>query len=270
MNFVRKFAAVAAIACSLSACGGDGDQPTQEQPAPVRQVTSPAVVPTHDPIAAKPTPAPVVTPSLPKPPKTIVIEIYGDDAMYGMTSQMSLAQQTEPMATQALLRAQFGDGITIVNRAHGGTASSLVNMMKGVDGGGPPFAERIKASKADIVLMNHAINDNLMQSLAPYADGMIAWIQAVRDAGKIPVLEEPNPVCDGNHPWLENYVATMQNIAKSYKVPLVSQYSNVQALPNWQSHMNACFYPDEWMLQIKAQRQAAALVPLVKTLLTQE
>jgi hypothetical protein len=292
MNFVRKFAAVA-IACLLSACGGDGDQdqPAQQAQvsqsaptAPVHQVTSPAVVTAPAPIAEKPVPTPaasepapvpvpypVVTPPAPKPPKPILIEVYGDDAMMGLTSQMSVAQQSETVQSQALLQAQLNDtAITITNKAMGGTASTLVNMMRGVDGGGPPFAERIKASKAQIVLMNHAINDNLVQSLAPYTDAMIDWIKAVRDAGKIPVLEEPNPVCDGNHPWLENYVSVMDNTADAYKVPLVKQYANVQALPNWQSHMNACLYPDEWMLSIKAQRQAEVLAPIVARLLAPE
>ncbi len=284
MNYGRKIAVATVIAFSLSACGGDGDQPEPAQaltaaavqPAPIHQVSSPAV-PVAEPVVAKPAPTPApestpapepdVKPPAPKPTKTVVIEIYGDDAMMGMTSQMSIAQQSEPMGTQALLRAQFGVGVTVVNKAMGGTASSLVNMMKGVDGGGPPFAERIKASNADIVLMNHAINDNLLQSLGPYTDALIAWIQAVRDAGKIPVLEEPNPVCDGNHPWLENYVSVMNNVAETYKVPVVRQYSYVQGLPNWQSHMESCFYPDEWMLQIKAQRQAEGLASIVKTLM---
>lgn len=290
MNFIRRFAAVA-IACLLSACGGDGDQelPTQASvaqtvpAAPVHQVTSPVVTPAPTPVpepaatkppatqpAAEPAPvpAPVVTPPAPKPPQPIIIEAYGDDAMTGLTSMMSLAQQSETVQSQALLQAQLNDtAITITNKAMGGTASSLFNMMKGVDGGGPPFAERIKASKARIVLMNHAINDNLMQSLAPYTDAMIDWIKAVRDAGKIPVLEEPNPVCDGNHPWLENYVSTMSSIAQAYNVPLVRQYDAILALPNWQSHMGSCFYPDEWMLQIKAQRQAEVLAPIVARLM---
>ncbi|PLT18752.1 hypothetical protein [Ralstonia mannitolilytica] len=189
--------------------------------------------------------------------------------MMGLTSMMSVAQQSETVQSQALLQAQLNNtAITITNKAMGGGASSLVNMMHGVDGGGPPFAERIKASKAQIVLMNHAINDNLMQSLGPYTDAMIDWIKAVRDAGKIPVLEEPNPVCDGNHPWLENYVSVMDNVAETYKVPVVRQYSYIQTLPNWQSHMGSCFYPDEWMLQIKAQRQAEVLAPILGNLLS--
>lgn len=271
MKFERL--AAVAVACLLSACGGDGDRDLQTT-APVRQVTAPTAVPTVAPPAivkpaepvAEPAPRPVAKPPTSTPtPQPILIEVYGDDAMMGLTSMLRVAEQTETIQSQALLQAQLNNSaITITNRASGGTASSLVNMMRGVDGGGPPFAERIKGSKAQIVLMNHAINDNLMQSLAPYADAMIEWVKVVRDAGKIPVLEEPNPVCDGNHPWLENYVATMQSIAEAYKVPLVKQYDYIKTLPNWESHMGACFYPDEWLLQIKAQRQADVLELLVK------
>ena len=281
MQFFRRFAVV--IACLLSACGGDGDPAPALQPAqvqtlvaapPVHQVSAPAVetvaakpAPTQP--APEPAPAPVVTPPAPKPPQPILIEVYGDDAMMGLTSMMSVAQQSETVQSQAMLQAQLNDtAITIANKAMGGTASSLVNMMRGVDGGGPPFADRIKGSKAQIVLMNHAINDNLVQSLGPYTDAMIDWIKAVRDAGKIPVLEEPNPVCDGNHPWLENYVSVMNNVAETYKVPVVRQYSYIQTLPNWQSHMGSCFYPDEWLLQIKAQRQAEVLGPIIASLIT--
>lgn len=190
--------------------------------------------------------------------------------MLGITSSnygfAVITQQSEPNDTQTLLRAQFGDGITVINHAEGGTASTLLNLMAGVDGGGPPFAQRMAVSKADIVLMNHAINDDLSQSLGPYADALVAWVQDVRAAGKIPVLEEPNPVCDGNHPYLQNYVSVMDGIAQQYDVPLVKQFGYIQTLPNWQTHLSACLYPDEWLLSVKAQQQAAVLAPIVKQL----
>ncbi|MFL9928017.1 hypothetical protein P0D88_01810 [Paraburkholderia sp. RL18-103-BIB-C] len=59
----------------------------------------------------------------------------------------------------------------------------------------------------------------------------------------------------------------MDNIAQQYNVPLVRQYDHITSLPNWQSHLSGCFYPDEWLLNIKAQRQAAVLAPLVKTII---
>lgn len=182
---------------------------------------------------------------------------------YGMPT---ITQNTEPNDSQTILRAQF-PGVTIANHASGGTASTLVNMMAGVDGGGPPFAQRIVGSKSVIVLDNHAINDDLMQSLGPYTDALVQWIQDVRAAGKIPVLEEPNPVCDNDHPHLDNYVATIDNIALAYNVPVVKQYEYILSLPNWQSHMSGCFLPDDWLLNVKAQRQAAVLATVVKSLI---
>jgi hypothetical protein len=255
MNTLRAAFVAALTSCALVACGGGGgsDSPTQAavQSAPTASTPS----------------TPVVKPD----PVFVRIDVYGDDAMMGITSNsngmVTITQQTEPAATQTLLQAQFADQITISNHAEGGTASSLVNMMNGVDGGGAPFADRIKSSQAQIVLTNHAINDDLVQSLGPYTDGLIAWVLAVRKAGKIPVFEEPNPVCDGNHPYLENYVTTMQNVATAYNVPLVKQYDYIQSLPNWQSHLSGCLYPDEWMLSVKAQRQAAVLAPLVKAVI---
>jgi hypothetical protein len=200
----------------------------------------------------------------------VLIEIHGDDAMMGVTSNNgwmpTITQQSEPADSQTLLRAQLGDGVTISNLAEGGTASTLVNMMNGVDGGGPPFAQRMATSKADIELVNHAINDDLAQSLGPYTDALIAWIQAVRAAGKIAVLEEPNPVCDDNHPNLENYVSTIDNIAAAYNVPLVTQYEYLQAIPNYCSHLSGGLYPDDAIYAIKAQREAAVLAPLVQNI----
>jgi hypothetical protein len=208
--------------------------------------------------------------SQPAPVKTILIDVYGDDAMMGLTSMNygmpTITQHTEPNVSQAILRASF-PSVTISNHASGGTASSLVNMMAGMDGGGPPFAQRIAGSTAVIVLDNHAINDDLAQSLGPYTDALIQWILDVRKAGKMPVIEEPNPVCDGNHPYLENYVATMQNIAASYNVPIVHQYYEIRSMPDWQAHMWNCLLPDDYLIRIKASRQADALAPLLQSLI---
>lgn len=190
--------------------------------------------------------------------------------MMGITSNngvmSTITQQSEPADSQQLLQNQFGSGITISNLAEGGTASTLVNMMSGVDGGGPPFAQRMATSKADIELVNHAINDDLAQSLGPYTDALIAWVQVVRAAGKIAVLEEPNPVCDNNHPYLENYVSTIDSIAETYNVLIVKQYDYLLSVPNYCSHLSNGLYPDDAIYAIKGQREAAVLAPIVQTI----
>ncbi|MEX3933254.1 hypothetical protein AB4Y32_15875 [Paraburkholderia phymatum] len=270
----------------MAACGGGNDQPTaqpvakpvviaapaSEASAPVAASSPAASVPVaSEAVASGPVEAsaPVVA-SDPVPPRTVQIDVYGDDSMMGLTAMnygmATITQNSEPNVSQKILRAQF-PGVTIVNRASGGRASTLVNMMVGMDGGGPPFAQRIASSKAQIVLLNHAINDDLSQSLAPYTDALIQWIQDARNAGKVPVFEEPNPVCDGDHPHLENYVATMNNIAIGYNVPVIHQYQEILNLQDWKTHMWNCFLPDEYLLSFKAQRQAEALVPIVKAAL---
>jgi hypothetical protein len=202
------------------------------------------------------------------PAKPVLIEIHGDDAMYGALPPFySFNPLSEPADTQTILQAQFGGTVTIDNRAEGGTASTLVNMMNGVDGGGPPFAERVKSSKAQIVLDAHAVNDDLSQSLGPYTDALIAWVQAVRAAGKVAVLEEPGPVCDDSRPYLANYVSVMDSVAAQYNIPIVKQYEYLLTIPNLCAHYTAGIYPDNAIYQIKAQRQAQVLAPLVKAAL---
>jgi hypothetical protein len=290
-----KYVLAVLLCVLLAACGGESpSQPgatvaapivasAASAPAVVAPIASvpvaalapvaPVVVPPVAPVAPLPIPAPVPAsapvapvPSVVAPPsKVVLIDVYGDDAMFGMTSMMGFpTDQTEPNDTQALLRAQFGDGVTITNHATGGTSSSLQNEMLGIDGQGAPFAHRIMASPASIVIDNHAMNDALGgETIDDYRAWLVQWVTAVRAAGKLPVLEEPNPVCDGNHPQLGDYVAAMDDVAAQMKVPLVQQYKAILALPNWHTHMNSCFYPDAWLYQIKAQAQAAVFSALI-------
>lgn len=294
-----KFGLMLVLCCVLAACGGESPStpgatvavpvvasapvaasapavvvPIVSVPVAALPPVAPVVVPPVAPVAPVepiPAPAPASAPVVPVPPvvappsKVVLIDVYGDDAMFGMTSMMGFpTDQTEPNDTQALLRAQFGDGATITNHATGGTSSSLQNEMLGMDGQGAPFAQRILKSPASIVIDNHAMNDALGgETIDDYRTWLMQWVTAVRAAGKLPVLEEPNPVCDGNHPQLDQYVAAMDDVAAQMKVPLVQQYQAILALPNWQSHFTAGFYPDAYIQAIKAQRQAEALALVI-------
>lgn len=188
---------------------------------------------------------------------------------YGMPS---ITQQTEPAGLQSLLQQQFNNpNITVANHATGGTSSSLMNELDGMDGNGAPFAQRIATSQAVIVIDNHAVNDALGgESLTNYQGYLAQWIQAVRDAGKTPVLEEPGPVCDGDHPQLGDYVRAMDAAAQQYNVPIIKNYQMIIGLPDWKSHMDAsCFYPDVWLDSVKATQELAVIGPLVKHLISQ-
>jgi acyl-CoA thioesterase-1 len=198
----------------------------------------------------------------------VLIEIHGDDSMFGAMPPTFVANpQSEPADTQAILRDQLStDQVTVSNLAEGGTASTILNLMAGVDGGGAPYAQRVMTSKAQIVLASYAVNDDLAQSLGPYTDALIAFVAATRAAGKIPVLEEPNPVCDDQHPNLQNYASTIDAVAQQYSVPLVAQYAELLTVPNLCSHFTQGIFPDNTILALKAQREAEVLQPIVQSL----
>jgi hypothetical protein len=222
-----------------------------------------------------PTPAPAPAPEpqpAPKPQRVVTIDVFGDDAMMGATSLMGRAQQSETDQSQTLLRATLNDdAIIITNHATGGTSSSLKNELDGMDGNGAPFADRIKTSAASIVIDNHGVNDMLGgESLADYRQYLAQWVAAVRAAGKTPVLEEPGPTCDGDRPQLAAYVSAMNEAAAQFNVLIIRQYDAILALPNWQSHMNACLHPDEWLLQIKGHIQGEALTPIAKMMIDKQ
>lgn len=203
----------------------------------------------------------------------VQIDAYGDDAMEGDTTNgvgmLSLVTPNEPASLQTLLRAQFQDtGISVADDATGGGASSLMDLLDGMDGGGAPFAQRIATSSAVIVIDNHAVNDFYGgETVGDYSAYLAQMIQDVRAAGKTLVIEEAGPVCDGQHPFLDQYVAAQDAAAAQYGVAIVTQYAYIQALPNWCSHMANGFYPDAWLDAIKAQREAAVIAPLVKGLI---
>lgn len=184
---------------------------------------------------------------------------------------VSLVTPNEPQTLQSLLQDQFSDtGITVASHATGGTSSSLMAEMLGLDGNGAPFADRIKSSPAQIVIESHTRNDFLGgETVNDYRQYLAAWVASVRAAGKIPVLEESGPTCDSEHPLLAAYVQAMDDAAAQFNVPIVSQYAYISALPNWQSHMTSCLYPDSYLLQLKAQREQAVIAPLVQNLIKQ-
>jgi hypothetical protein len=180
-----------------------------------------------------------------------------------------LLTPSQPQSLQTLLQNEFSDnGITVNNHATGGTSSSLMNELDGMDGNGAPFAQRISASPAEIVIEEHSVNDALGgESLTDYQGYLAQWIQAVRAVNKIPVLEEPGPVCDGNHPQLAQYVAAMDAAARQYGVALIQQYAYISNITGWCSHMGQGFYPDAYIAQLKAAQEQGMIAPLVKSII---
>lgn len=94
------------------------------------------------------------------------------------------------------------------------------------------------------------------------------WIAVVRQTGRTPILEEPNPVCNPIYTNLPAFVNIMRQIAQQQGVTLIQQYDYIASLPNWQSMLVDCIHPNDALYKIKGDREAAVLAPIVKSILT--
>jgi hypothetical protein len=166
---------------------------------------------------------------------------------------------------QSLLRAQLGSGITVQNNGMvGGAAFQSVG---GIGHYTMTLAQRLATNPAQIVLANYAINDSVERTTTSYLNDLTSWVNTVRAAGKVAVLEEPNPTCSTTHTNVGAYVQIMRYVAQTMDVPLIQQYDYILSLPNWESMMSAdCVHPTDALYAIKAQREYEALEPVVKSM----
>lgn len=168
---------------------------------------------------------------------------------------------------QDALQKQFNDtGIQVANHATGGRAASLPNLLDGMDGSGPAFAQRLASTRSSIVIISYGLNEQYGGETASDFSGYLAQaIQTVRDAGRRPVLETPSPTCDSDHPFTANYAAAIKAAGVTYNVPVVDNFAAISALSGWQAHMDlTCTLPDEALQQFMAQQELVVIAPIAK------
>jgi len=210
---MKRFIAVLAFA--LAACGGGGG----ESPAPATPAEQPAP-------AAKP----------------VRIEMYGDSTTVGWDFE----GKGEPYSLQALVPKN----VTVVNEGVNGM--SAVNLLNGTDGKHLPWVQTMANSRADIVTINFGMNDVITTSLQDYGIYMRQLVDIARQAGKLVVLQQPNPTCAPPRMNLVQYVRELDGIAQEKGVPIVKQFDLILAMPNWRSLMTDCIHPDKDKYPIKA------------------
>jgi hypothetical protein len=214
-----------------------------------------------------------VAASAPATTPIVKIAIFGDDQQEGIYVGSGMPQTVTPNEAaqlQSLLQAKFNDaGITVEDISSGGTSSSLMNELDGMDGLGVGQPQRMEQSEAQIVIEAHMLNDALGgETVADYTGYLIQQVQNAKGAGVILIFEEDSPVCDGDHPQLAAYVAAMDAVASQYNVPLIRQYSSTQAIGGWRNHMLGCLVPDPTLTAVKSQAELAVIAPIVKSLVS--
>lgn len=237
-SIFNTFLAAGLLCAAVTACGGG------QGPATVNAATTKAVSTTS---------------------ATTIIDAEGDSTMYGLqmvNGQFVQSAHPVPVLVQARLQAQFGPGITVNNNGAPGANSN--DELQGNVHYSTPLQARLAVSHAQVVLENFGINDAYLPA-AQYRSNLLAFIDLVRASGKLPVLEEPNPVCSG-HEALDERVAILDEVAAEKSVPLVKQYAYIKALPNWQGLLTDCVHPRDELYAVKASREADILAAVLATM----
>jgi lysophospholipase L1-like esterase len=202
-----------------------------------------------------------VSQSVPAPAEPVAIDFEGDSTYYGTQMINGVVTRTANNPP-ALLQQLFGTGVAVTNSAAGG--ATVVEALNGI---APRYATtlsaRLQTLKPQYVVSNFAINDSLHEAESDYLSGLAAWIATVRANGATPILEEPNPVCDGKAPNLDQYVYDLRQVAAQQGATLIAQYDYIKSLPAWETMLTDCVHPTDALYQIKAQREYAVLKPLV-------
>ncbi|WP_164977947.1 SGNH/GDSL hydrolase family protein [Burkholderia pseudomallei] len=202
-----------------------------------------------------------------------MIEAYGDSTQYGVTFSQSAGWTQNPYNApyylNTSLQAQFGAAVTVSNQGVSSTSAAM--LLYGTDGAHLPWAQQMAQSRAQIVTINHAINDSGLghETPADYKFALEQLIGIARAAGRAVVLEEPAPVCHdaAKAALLDQYILIMESVAQSLNVPIVLNYAYIKTLPNWRTMEPDCIHPDADLYKIIADRESRVVAPIVAAML---
>jgi lysophospholipase L1-like esterase len=189
-----------------------------------------------------------------------VIEYYGDSTIWGYGSGTGVRVATPaPAAFAAALPVSLK--ATVINEGvNGSTACQLLN---GTDGKHPAWDTQMASSKATVIILNHAINDEWIEGLATYRSCLSTLSQKAKQHGKKVVFETPNPTRDSGANGLDVYVNAMKAVAMQEGAPVIDQYKYLSAYLNGQSAYTICpdgLHPTDAVYIMKG-KYAASVYP---------
>jgi acyl-CoA thioesterase-1 len=238
----RAAAVAMSLGCtvaSLTACGGGGGGSSAT------------------PVQVAPVPA-----SAPATQTPVSIYMEGDSTMFG-AGTLQDGSIPNPNAPQEV-QIDLGSSVSVVNEGHSG--QTLVAMLNGWGTYTQTYASHLASIPAQVVDENFAINDAAEYAPFIFQQALVDFVNITRAAGKIPVLEEPNPICGPYSDQLAALVGIIDSVGIEMNVPVIKQYAAILAIPNWQSDMQECVHPVT-LYKMKGDAEAAVLGPIANQLL---
>ena len=191
----------------------------------------------------------------------ILVEYYGASTVWGYASGSDGKQVVDP-PPQVFARALKG---RFEVRNLGVSGSTACDLLEGRDGAHPPWEERMRASRARYVILNHAINDQWRYDVVTYRDCLRKLASTAQAYGKRIVFETPNPTRDSGAGGLDVYVDAMRDVARGEGVPVIDQYAYLTRLlagRNPQELVPDGLHPSQQVYELKGRFAAQAFLRL--------
>lgn len=175
---------------------------------------------------------------------------------------------------QTALQAQAGSTVTV--SVDGIPNSTLEEFLAGTFGFGQSYSQILSTTPGNLVIENFGLNETV-ESPAQFEQSLIQFVTSTEQAGKVPILEEPNPSCIagtpdqelvyGNGLTMGAYAAVVDQVAQTYDLAVVRQYQLIKAMPNFCALMSdGIAHPGDALYAMKAKNQAAVLLPIIQAL----
>lgn len=202
----------------------------------------------------------------PRPMQEVLVDAYGDSTMWGYDPEINAKSPTNaPAVMQDKLRNEYKLNVTVTN--HGVSGSTLKKLIEGTDGMHEPWEKQAKLSNARYVIMNFGLNDvldGIGESPDEYRELLSKFVGYARQAGKIPVFDEPSPTCDPLRINLRQYISIMRDVAKTQNVHVITQHDEIFFyIENWRSYFKDCVHPNGWIYTGKGSKMAHDMAKLI-------
>jgi acyl-CoA thioesterase-1 len=222
--------------------------------------------------------APAVQQANPAVQKSVIINVQGDSTIWGVTYQSGAYVRASPTVVESMhddLVAAMGPDYLIAAYNYGVINSTLCEDMNGTVLFGTPLATRLASDPSKVVMENFGLNDGNPTnpgyvSPTQFQQCLEAFVDTVRAAGKMPVLEQPNPPSltqsQGMQEGVANIAAVVTAVGQEKGVPVIDQYDYIKTLPGWSDMLSDGVHPTRALYAIKAQREAAVLQRVLASL----
>ncbi|MDQ9169237.1 SGNH/GDSL hydrolase family protein [Oxalobacteraceae bacterium R-40] len=251
------------ITIILSACGGGGGGNSEpgagtQTDALASKTGKPAKGSSASPVDRPSSEIPAEQTDRNEPLQALTIDYYGDSTIWGYESGTGARVATPaPAAFAAALPTPSRHTV----RNEGVNSTDACQLLNGQDGQHPAWDTQMASSNADIVIINHAINDQWRMSVDQYKSCLTSLAVKAKAHGKKIVFETPNPTLND----MSAYMNAMKAVAAQQGVPVIDQYSYLLNYLDGKSPYTICpdgLHPTDEVYVLKGKYAAKVFASL--------